>query len=129
MGTILDEVQFTPYERPKYTISDLSQMVIGKRKSLNESVTELAERLGIEEELLMQIEGSPSFFNVEMYKACSRILEIPIKELLKKEREEPVSISYRQKKMGCGNKETYKTIELANIVFQEMVLQRKINHG
>ncbi|WP_039930625.1 hypothetical protein [Turicibacter sp. HGF1] len=129
MATIIEQVQFSPYERPKYTISELSQMVIVKRKMLNESISEMAKRLALDEDLIMEIEQSPRFFNVNSYKACSQILEIPIVQMLEKEIEEPVSISYRQKEIGCGNEETSKTIELANIIFQEMVIQHKINQN
>ncbi|EGC93288.1 putative toxin-antitoxin system, antitoxin component, Xre family [Turicibacter sp. HGF1] len=96
---------------------------------LNESISEMAKRLALDEDLIMEIEQSPRFFNVNSYKACSQILEIPIVQMLEKEIEEPVSISYRQKEIGCGNEETSKTIELANIIFQEMVIQHKINQN
>lgn len=124
MNTMLDKVNLNPYERPRYTKYEISSMVKKKRKKENLSIIDFAVRHGISEMTLVQVEEAKRSFNVSIYKACSKILDIPIKELLALDKDK--EICYRKEDL-CSQQKVKDTIDLANTIFNEMVMQRKMN--
>jgi ribosome-binding protein aMBF1 (putative translation factor) len=124
MSTIMDNVKFSPYERPNYTSYKLGKLVKEKRVKSGLSLNEFANKFDISVELLTEIEKAEMIFNVNMYKAASKILDISISEIAKIDKDDPESISFR-----CGeeiNKNASQTIELAHRLFHEMVCQSLI---
>ncbi|WP_102399517.1 helix-turn-helix domain-containing protein [Haloimpatiens massiliensis] len=124
MNTMLEQVNLNPYERPRYTKYEISNMVKSKRKIENLSTTEFAIKYGISEITLTQIEEARRSFNVSIYKACSKILNMPIIELLAFDKDK--EICYRKEDV-CSQQKVKSTIDLANTIFNEMVMQRKMN--
>ncbi|WP_458413028.1 helix-turn-helix domain-containing protein [Schinkia sp. CFF1] len=123
MANIWNYVQFTDSERPKYTRYELAKMVLEKRNQLGLKTEELAEKVGIEPRLLTSIEVASRSFNVLMYKAISKILDMTTDELVMKDKDNLASISFRTNDL---NSEIEETVKIANLLFDEMVMQEKI---
>lgn len=126
MATIWEKVDFNPYERQSYTKYELSHMVIKKREELGLTVEELSKKFEIQLDILRAIEEAKRSFNVPMYRACSKILGMSIDEILKKDAEKVQDVSYR-KASSKTNECVNETVELANCIFHEMVMQHKFN--
>jgi transcriptional regulator with XRE-family HTH domain len=124
MANIWNFVQFKPSERPKYTRYELAKMVSDKRNNLGLKIEEFSREIGIETNLLRDIENASRSFNAVIYQAISKILEMSPEELLVKDCDNTQSISFRSKEM---NKEIETTVKLANLLFDEIVMQEKIS--
>lgn len=129
MATILEKVKFNPYERQSYTKYELSNMIKEKRSELNLDIEQFSEKYDISTKVILAIEEAKRSFNVIMYKACCRILDMNIDEILRKDSEEQLNISYRKNGSDETDDFANETVELANIIFNEMVMQRKYNVG
>ncbi len=127
MTTMLDKVKYSPYERQTYTKYEISNMVKQKRKKLGLSIEEFADKFGVKESVVYDIEEAKRSFNVEMYKTCSTILDITLDELLSKDIDEPLTIKFRKNISNTDDKSINETVELANMLFHEMVVQHKMN--
>lgn len=123
MGTILDNVKNDSCKRPAYTKFELSQMVIEKRNKLKLSLEDFAKFHDISPLILQSIEEGKRSFNTKMYKASGKILDLTIDELSRFDKEELMCVSFRAENI---NKEMYDTINIANKLFDEMVMQHKI---
>jgi transcriptional regulator with XRE-family HTH domain len=124
MANIWNYVEFKPSERPKYTRYELAKMVKELRESLGLLPDEMAENYGITSALLNKIEGATRLFNVAMYKAVSSILEIPVEALLEKETDDLTTVSFRADEQSSKVEET---VRLANMLFDEIIMQEKIS--
>jgi ribosome-binding protein aMBF1 (putative translation factor) len=124
MANIWNYVQYNSSERPKYTRYELAKMVRDKRHQLGVEIEELAQNVGIESKLLQSIEDAARSFNVIMYKAISKILEMSTEELLMKEKDNLDSVSFRSNEM---NGKIEETVKMANLLFDEIVMQEKIS--
>lgn len=133
MATIWENVKYNPYERQTYTKYELSAKVKELRKKLNLSVHQFAEKYDIPVNIINDIEEAKRSFNVNMYRACSKILELSIDEMLRKDKEKRDNISYRKIDNNSSeldnNVEIANTVEIANSIFHEMVMQHKYNVG
>jgi len=123
MANIWNYVQFNDSERPKYTRYELAKMVIEKRSQLGLSTEEFAKKFGIETRLLTSIEAASRSYNVVMYKAISKILDMTTDELIMRDKDNLASISFRTKDL---NNDIEETVKMANLLFDEMVMQEKI---
>lgn len=124
MLTIWDKVATTPSERPKYTRYELGEMVREKRIKLNLSIVEVAENFQVEESLWESIENASRSFNVRIYKLIQDFLEMPKEELLAKDVDDFSLLSFRKNKEN--HDEIQEAFEIANKIFDEMVIQKKI---
>lgn len=124
MATIWDYVEFDPCQRPAFTKYELSKKIKEKRSASGLSIEEFSKKYGIPVSLLVSIEEAKRSFNVPMYEACSKILEMDLNELLKTDQEDLSCINFRSDKV---NEATWKTVEMANVLFNEMVMQHKIS--
>lgn len=124
MATIWDYIDFDPCQRPAFTKYELSKKIKEKRAASGLSVEEFSKQYGIPVSLLVSIEEAKRSFNVPMYEACARILGMELDELLKTDQEDLGCVKFRSGKM---HKATWKTVEMANILFNEMVMQHKIS--
>jgi transcriptional regulator with XRE-family HTH domain len=123
MAPIWNFVEFKPSERPKYTRYELAKMVKEKRESLGLLPDQMAEAHGITVTLLNKIEGASRLFNATMYNAVSSILKIPVESLLEKETDDLDAISFRASEQ---NPELEETVRIANMLFDEIIMQEKI---
>lgn len=124
MATIWHYVEFDPCQRPAFTKYELSKKVKEKRTSLGLSVEEFSKQHDIPAPLLVSIEEAKRSFNVPMYEACAKILGMDLNELLKTDKEDLSCVNFRS---GKVHEATWKTVEIANILFNEMVMQHKIS--
>lgn len=91
------------------------------------SKEEFANKYDIEVKTIQIIEEARKNFNVRIYNACSKILGKSIKELTKFDEEDlDLCISFRKDCKEIKEKEK-KTIDIANHLFNEMVMQYKTN--
>ncbi|MCU9612742.1 XRE family transcriptional regulator [Caldibacillus lycopersici] len=124
MSTFLDVHYRNPNERPKYTRFELAKLVRDKRNELGLSVVQLADKYSVTESFWESIELASRVFNPKIYKIIGDFLEISKEELLSKEIDDVSLISYRtnteeDEKIG-------EAVKLANIIFNEIVIQEKI---
>ncbi|WP_369325836.1 helix-turn-helix domain-containing protein [Clostridium perfringens] len=125
--TIWAKVDFSPNKRPAYTKYEISKEIKEKRNSMGLSKEEFANKYDIEVKTIQIIEEARKNFNVRIYNACSKILGKSIKELTKFDEEDlDLCISFRKDCKEIKEKEK-KTIDIANHLFNEMVMQYKTN--
>lgn len=124
MATIWNYVDFSPYQRPAFTKYELSKKIKEKRVASGLSIEEFSKKYDIPVSLLVSIEEAKRCFNVPMYEACSKILEMDLDELLKTDQEDLCCTNFRSREV---NDSTWETVRIANILFNEMVMQHKIS--
>lgn len=124
MANIWESVQFNPSERPKYTRFELAKLVRDKRVKHDLSYSDLSSQYGGDENLWESIEAASRAFNVRVYTAIGAFLGMSIKELTSKDVDIIEGISFRAKET---NEEINKTVQIANLIFDEMVMQEKIS--
>ncbi|MCR4436136.1 MAG: helix-turn-helix transcriptional regulator [Clostridiales bacterium] len=124
MATIWNYVGIDPCQRPAFTKYELNKKIKEKRVASGLSVEEFSQQYDISAALLVSIEEAKRSFNVPMYEACARILGMELDELLKTNQEDLDCVRF---KSGEVHKATWKTVEMANVLFNEMVMQHKIS--
>lgn len=125
MATILEDVKKIAKERPIYTQYELAKMVRSKRKNLNYSIKQFADFYNTLPLIIQDIEEANRIFDVEMYKTCAIILEMTMDELLDTEKDElEKCVSLRSDTISD---KVFETVSLANLIFDEMVMQKKIS--
>ncbi len=124
MSTIWDVIETTSSERPKYTRYELAKLVKNKRESLDLSILEVASQHDVEASFWESIENASRTFNVKIYKLIAEFLNMSKTELLAKEVDDMSSISFRAQ--NETQHEIKEAIEIANFIFNEMVMQEKI---
>lgn len=124
MATIFDFVSLDDSKRPVYTSYELSKAVKEKRKNENLDVHEFALEHDADVVMLEQIEEASRVFTPDMYRACAKILNISIDEIVKVENDDLSLTSFRttdgSEKINC-------TVNLANKIFNEIIMQKKIS--
>lgn len=116
--TIWDNINFSAYKRPKYTKYEISNLVKTKRKEEDLNTKDFVQKYEIEECMLLDIEKCTRSFNVRIYRACSKILGLTVAGLVSYDSEEPIH---------CENKDVQETVNVANEIFNEIIMQHKIN--
>ena len=109
--------------RPVYTSYELGKMVMDKRKSSGMNFAEFANKYEITERMLLQIETVSCSFSPKIYKICGSILGLSSEELLAEYVDDVNAANYRTKDNGVG---VHATFEIANDIFNEIIMQRKI---
>lgn len=123
MATIFDYLSRSNCQRPVYTSYELSNLVKKKRKEEGISLEECAQRFGISTELLSKVENIKGTFTPKMYRACSAILNLSVEDILKVDNDETEVASYRA---DADSSEVSETVQFANQLFNEIIMQRKI---
>jgi len=123
MATIFDYLFKSDCQRPVYTSYELSNLVKEKRKQEDMSIEEYAQKFNVDTELLSKIENIKGTFTPKMYRACSVILDLSIEDILEVESDEIEVASYRA---DTNSSEVSKTVQFANQLFSEIIMQRKI---
>lgn len=123
MGTIFEKIKDNPYERPKYTRYELAKMVKDYRVEKDLSVESVAKRFNVESKFWSSIEEASRVFNSKIYNVISEFLGVDRRELLQKDKDNLSNISYRSK---LKSNDINESVHLANIIFNEIVMQEKI---
>jgi len=123
MANIWDYGSLSPFERPKYTRYELAKLVRDKRIELGLTPREAAMQYNVDEKLWKSIESASRAFNVRIYKIVADFLGMSREEILAKEIDDMAAISFRTKE---NNQEIEEAVQIANAIFNEMVMQEKI---
>ena len=123
MASIYEFVEKSYNRRPVYTSYELSKKVRDKREKSGLNISDFSAEYGIDSELLVAIENANRSFSPKMYKACGKILDLTIDELLEEIVDDEKSASYRA---TDNSKYVQGTFEMANRLFNEIIMQKKI---
>lgn len=123
MNMVLENNKVQLNQRPAYTRYELAKLVKDKRNSEYKTREQFAAQYGISVTLLNNIENASRAFNVPMYRACSIILNKSIEELTATvvDKEEH---DYRANQLST---EVTTTVDFANMIFSEIVMQHKLS--
>lgn len=124
MTTIIEKIKIGPSERVKYTRFELAKKVREQRESLNLSIEDVAEKYEVDVSFWNSIEKASRIFNVKIYNIIEDFLQLNQDELLAREVDDMTTISFLLS--DEESTEIEKTIEFANLIFDELVLQEKI---
>lgn len=124
MATIFETAKYSDCQRPVYTSLELSNMVKKKRMREGLSHEDFAIMYNVEEVVLQQIEEGKQSFGPQLYKACGRILELSIDEITKVEQDDIGCAGFR---VSADSQHTRHTIDLANYLFNEIIMQKRIS--
>lgn len=123
MSNIYEFIQKSNNCRPVYTSYELSKMVRNKRKEEETDCNSFALRYNLNIKLLQEIEQGQCSFSPRHYKACCNILGLSYEEILKEYDDSKECVNFRT----CGSeRETEKTFDVANMLFNEIIMQEKI---
>lgn len=123
MADIYRFIKKSNNRRPVYTSYELGKMVRDKRESSGLDLAEFANKYGISEKMLSRIETVSCSFSPKIYKICGSILDLSPEELLAEYTDDVNAANYRAKDNGAG---VHATFEMANNIFNEIIMQRKI---
>lgn len=123
MATIFDFLSDYNCQCPVYTCYELGNAMKRKRENENMTVEEFAQDYDVDIEILKKIENVRGTFTPKMYQICSRILGISINDILAVENENVELASYRAE---SDSEAVNQTVEFANQLFHEIIMQRKI---
>jgi hypothetical protein len=108
---------------PKYTSYEIVCLI---NKELSKSnIDEICKKNNIDKETLEVILKGPKILSLEMYKIVSKILKKSIKELTKIDTID-VKTSFRKSKK-CSIDDIKKDLDLANMLFNEIIINAKLN--
>ncbi len=124
MATIFETAKYSDCQRPVYTSLELSNMVQKKRIKEELSQADFSNKYNVEEVVLQQIEEGRQCFGPQLYKACGRILELSVEEITKMEQDDFSCAGFRA---TADSQHTRNTINLANYLFNEMIMQKRIS--
>lgn len=124
MTTILDAVKVNPNERPKYSRYQLAEMVKSERISKRLTIDEVANQFNVGNDFWQSIEQASRVFNVKIYGIIASFLNLPVNEILAKEKDNLDLMSFRA--VDDENLEILEAVNFANIIFNELVVQEKI---
>ena len=120
MATILDAINFSPYKRPKYIRYELSSLVKKKRAEMNMEIEEFASVFDVPVKDIEEIELCQRLFGQQLYETCMKVLNMSFEEILAEDKDEDVVTEF-------PNEEIKQAYEIANLIFQEMIMQEKIS--
>ena len=123
MADIYEFVKKSNNRRPVYTSYELSKMVRDRRKDSGQSISEFALKNEVDENILKQIELGSCSFSPKIYRVGGNILGLSSKELLAEFIDDIEAVNYRANDNGKGVQETF---EMANMLFNEIIMQKKI---
>lgn len=104
---------------PKYTQYELSTLV--RKKTIE--APEIFELTSLEQKILQQIIDGKISFKAKHYELISKILSIPIEELLE---EEPFESSMHFRSNSGDNPELKEFVDSAQTLFGEFIIQSKL---
>ena len=124
METIYETIKYDDCQRPKYTPFELSSLVKMKRQEENLDQFSFAEKYDVEMLSLIEIEEIKQSFSPNLYIACCKILNMSIEEITSTEDDDLSCASFRA---SADSDNMQKTVNLANFLFNEIIMQKRIN--
>lgn len=103
----------------KYTKYEISKLVKDKFKQSNLSKDEFCKEFNITKEMLESILTTKTSFDKRILRNASIILNKSIYELVSKEQDSCITVKFK-------TEEAKATFELANLLFDEIIMQDKI---
>ena len=123
MADIYEFVKKSNYSRPLYTSYELSKKVRDKRISEGIDASEFASKYDVPLDIFLKIEEGSCSFYPKIYKVCGQILGLTTDELLSEINDDVTAANFR----SDGNDGNVQgTFDLANMLFNEIIIQRKI---
>lgn len=104
----------------KYTKYELSKLVKDKFKQSNLSKDEFCKEFNITKEMLESILVAKISFSKKILNICAIILDKSVSELISQEQDSYVTVKFKTEE------KTKTTFELANLLFDEIIMQDKI---
>ncbi|MEC0471155.1 transcriptional regulator [Bacillus altitudinis] len=123
MGAIFNKLNNNPNERPKYTRYELAKLVKDKRLEKELSIEEVAAQFCVDPTLWESIESASRVFNSKIYTIISNFINVERKDLLKRDEDDLSTISYRS---NLVDNDIHESVQLANAIFHEIVMQEKL---
>ncbi|WP_255551426.1 helix-turn-helix transcriptional regulator [Sporosarcina sp. E16_8] len=99
-------------------------MLKKERISRGLTIPEAATNIGIDLSLWESIENGSRALNTKSFALIGLVLNMTQEELLAEENDDLGMIAFRT--TNKGNAEIIKTIEMANLIFDEIIMQEKI---
>ena len=123
MADIYKFVKKSNNSRPLYTSYELSKNVKDKRIREGIGEAEFAAKYGITIELLQRIEKGNSSFSPKLYKVCGKIFVFSTGELQSEINDDMAAANFRS---NANDSNVQGTFDLANMLFNEIIMQKKI---
>ena len=123
MANIYEFVKKSNNRRPVFTSYELSKMVKDKREKSGLNSLEFAAQYEISENMLLEIEQGSCSFSPKYYKACGQILNLSVDELLGEFVDDLQAANFRTTN---DQRDVQETFEMANMLFNEIIMQMKI---
>ena len=112
-------------ETPAYLDDEITDLVIDKIQK--KSVELLAEELDLDPKNIEVFFKRPQIYTLEMYEIASKIIEIPLEDLLRIEKCN-IEVNFR-KEDECEIDSIMGFINEANILFDEIINCKRLNKG
>lgn len=109
--------------RPRYTKYEISKLVKERLQKSDLKLSEFCKGYSINEKTIIDICEAKISFNKDILSVCSMILEKSMEELLSEDIDEGLP-AFRSKEI---NEITAESCNLANILFNEIIMQNKIH--
>ncbi len=122
MANIYESVNKSSDRRPVFTSYELSDMVKRTIEDSGMAVSEYAAGKGISEDVLEKVLSAKGSFSPKMYKVCGSVLGLSMEQILAETVDTGI-VSYRASEDNCN---VQATCALANNLFNEIIMQRKI---
>ena len=106
--------------RPRYTKYGISKLVKDKFEKSNLSKEEFCKEFNITKEMFESILTAKISFSKKILNICSIILDKSVSELISKEQDSCITFEFE------NEEEIKTTFELANLLFNEIIMQDKI---
>ena len=103
----------------KYTKYEISKLVKDKFKQSNLSKDEFCKEFNITKEMLESILVAKISFSKKILNICAIILDKSVSELISQEQDSCITVKFK-------TEEAKATFELANLLFDEIIIQDKI---
>lgn len=108
--------------RPKYTKYEIAKLVKQKIEASQLALNDFCIKFDIDSKILTDILAAKRSFNKKILNSAAVILDTDIRELLSEEVD--AAPAFRSKDI---KEETIKTVDIANLLFNEIIMQKKIS--
>lgn len=111
-------------QRPQYTSYEITRQI---KKAVSEygGIDEIKDKFNVDIEIVKSILNNPKLFSLKMYKVASKILEKTLEELTNIQIDK-LQPDFR-KCRDCETESVYQELKLANIIFDEIIINKKMN--
>jgi hypothetical protein len=109
--------------RPAYTDNEISRLFHEKRLKNKDTIAALAKQFCTSIGIISNIDNYKYDFSMNMIKIASEYLDIPVSDLTKILIDDKDNFSCR----GCNNEKSKAVIDIVNILFNEMIMQKKLS--